>query len=530
MHQSDNKVSNTLIASPLGLQVNEADENRAHRDFDLGLQLYGSINHEQRDSLEFAKIVEGLGLRGLRRDDPRLRSFFEALELEDHIDTQAFKEALGDAGVLVQRAMSGSLVIPDFKEFCRELCRIYRETKNISTGKVADYIPQLARVSPEKYAVSVCTIDGQRYSIGDASESFCIQSVCKPINYCLALAECGEQIVHQHVGREPSGHSFNEITLDSKRRPHNPLINAGAIMCAALIKPEYNAADRFDHVLQFWKKMAGGHSPGFDNAVYLSEKETADRNFALAYFMRENGSFPENTNILDALDFYFQCCSIEMTTEAMAVVAATLAKSGSCPLTGEAVITQPDFVKNCLSLMHSCGMYDFSGEFAFSIGLPAKSGVGGGLMLIVPNVMGICIWSPPLDDLGNTVRGIEFSRRLVETYNFHHYDSMVSSTCNKKDPRNRKLQTKLDGVMALCWAAAQNDIIAAQELLTSELNVNAADYDGRTALHLAASEGHERMVKFLLSQGADPTLVDRWGATPSRDAEREGHTALTNLL
>lgn len=225
-----------------------------------------------------------------------------------------------------------------------------------------------------------------------------MQSCSKPITYCLALEEQGEEKLHKYVGTEPSGKTFNELTLNSHGLPHNPMINAGAIMCGALIRPGAAPSDRFDYVMSKWRDCAGNSKIGFDNAVYLSERQTADRNFALAYFMREKKSYPPDTNLLDILEFYFQCCSIETTTKAMSIIAATLANGGQCPLTGVQVF-RPDHVKNCLSLMSSCGMYDFSGEFAFRIGIPAKSGVSGAIMLVIPNLMGMAVWSPRLENL-----------------------------------------------------------------------------------------------------------------------------------
>jgi glutaminase len=153
--------------------------------------------------------------------------------------------------------------------------------------------------------------------------------------------------------------------------------------------------------------------------------------------MKENKSFPKNTDLLETLEFYFRCCSVEHTTHAMAIFGATLANAGFCPLTNKSVF-HPNTVKNCLSLMASCGMYDFSGEFFFSIGLPAKSGVGGGLLIVIPNLMGICLWSPALDNLGNTVKGIEFCKHLVSKYNFHHFDSLATRHPGKTDPRLKR--------------------------------------------------------------------------------------------
>ena len=153
------------------------------------------------------------------------------------------------------------------------------------------------------------------------------------------------------------------MALNKDGLPHNPLINSGAIMSCALLKPELDMSDRFDHVLKTWEDLSGGIKPSFNNSVYLSERKTADRNFALAYFMSESDAFPENTNLVETLEFYFQCCSIEVTASAMANAASTLANGGMQPQTGQQIF-DPNTVKNCLSLMNSCGMYDFSGEFS----------------------------------------------------------------------------------------------------------------------------------------------------------------------
>ena len=215
----------------------------------------------------------------------------------------------------------------------------------------------------------------------------------------------------------------------------------------------------------------------------------------------------------------------------LAVAAASLANAGVCPLTEDSVFT-PGTVQSCLSLMSSCGMYDFSGEFAFTIGLPAKSGVSGALMLVVPGLMGICVWSPRLDELGNSVRGIEFCRKLVTAYNVHVFDSLVAGhgRSAKRDPRRKKNQSRIEGVVALTWAASQGDLTEVRALVAAGVEPGTADYDGRTPLHLAAAEGQPEVVSYLLALGADPTPQDRWGGTPLSDAEGNGHTQVAELL
>lgn len=493
------------------------------------LNLFNALDTGGRGSVTRGELHDALIDSGLRADDPRLPQVIGyGHRASESLDFDAFCALVRPHIVLLEKAISGKFVLPDFPKFAADVERMFSESAKNKGGKVASYIPQLSRVDPELHAVAVCSVDGQRLSLGDCGVPFCVQSCCKPINYCLALEEKGTEKVHEHVGREPSGRGFNELTLNARGRPHNPMINAGAIMCCSLIKPEAEIADRFDHVMETWAALAGNARPSFNNAVYLSERQTADRNFALGYFMRENGAFPDGTDLIETLEFYFQCCSIEMTADTMAVVAATLANGGVSPLTGRKILSAQT-VQNCLSLMYSCGMYDFSGEFAFTIGLPAKSGVSGAMMVVVPNTLGFCTWSPRLDELGNSVRGIEFCQRLVDEYNFHNYDHIVEGS-RKRDPRQTTNIADIDQVVTFIWAAAKGDLGAIQSLAARGVDIDAADYDGRTALHLAAAEGQAAVVEFLVRHGANLTAKDRWGNTALDDAHRNGDQRVLTLL
>jgi glutaminase len=477
-------------------------------------------------------LPDALARTGLRADDVRLAESMERLASypeEAFLDANQMLEIIRPNVSIIERAIRGNLVIPDFEAHCADIKEMFDASAKNEAGAVADYIPQLARVPAKHFGVALCTIDGQRYSVGDTEVDFSVQSCTKPINYCTALEEYGEEVFHRTVGREPSGRGFNELTLNKDHKPHNPMINAGAIATCSLIRRDLPVADRFDHVMAQWSRLAGNQKAGFSNAVYLSERQTADRNFALGYFMKEKGVFPEGTNLVETLEFYFQCCSIESNCEKMSIIAATLANGGVCPTTGERVLA-PSTVRSCLSLMYSCGMYDFSGEFAFTIGLPTKSGVSGALMVVVPNTMGICTWSPRLDALGNSVRGIDFCKRLVERFNFHNYDNLVGSVGAKKDPRRRREDLRVDAVTALCWAATQGDLVGIQELLARGVDLNLADYDGRTALHLAASEGQLHVVEALVALKVAVNPVDRWGNTPLDDAKRSGHAHVAEIL
>src|SRR6516164_10770463 len=328
--------------------------------------LFDSFNPDKNGRISPLEVLSRLERSGLRTDDPRIAEALAGLAGADgsrQLGFAQFKALARHNSSLIRRAVEGNLAVPDFAALTADIARMYEELLPVRSGSVADYIPQLKRVDPEQLAIAVCTVDGQRFAAGDAATAFCLQSVSKTVAYCLALDEHGPDAVHRHVGREPSGQSFNELALNPAGLPHNPMVNAGAIMTCSLIRPEADIADRFDLVAATWQRLAGGARPGFNNAVYLSERGTADRNFALGYSMRENGAFRPGTDLVTTLEFYFQSCSIEVDAEMLATAAASLANAGMCPLTEDRVFSAGT-VQSCLSLMSSCGMYDFSGEFA----------------------------------------------------------------------------------------------------------------------------------------------------------------------
>jgi glutaminase A len=584
--------------------------------------------------------------------DPRIQVQAELLQEHEFVNNVRAKEILSSS--LMRKAFKRDVCIRDFPKFVATCEVIYEECIPNQNGGVATYIPQLARQNPDLWGVCMCSVDGQRMNIGDCDVPFCVQSTSKPITYCVALETKGEAMVHEHVGREPSGRNFNDRSLmvrDGGRKnsiPHNPYINAGAIMTSSLVKMEVSEWDRFTYMMTVWQKLSGGTKPSFQNDTFMGERSTASRNFCLAYMMEEENAFPSGTDLRKTLEAYFSWCSIEVTAQSMACVAATLANGGICPITNERVFTNAT-VTSCLSLMMSCGMYDYSGQFAFEIGFPAKSGVSGVLCIVIPRVCGFATFSPRLDKLGNSVRGIDFCQRLARRYPFHvfslegDWEKLDEGGDDPLSPRSRMKKrsstSKLDDIAAssgvsgpsaraafqaalnkqqedkkkkgeqnqqnakktlghifgtdpqvllqnafkgwqkmvvdskalkrkfgmkwlkrkgskdkpsdkyvstqskeemeeekqqgedsnflweattsLWWAARWGDEQRIRQLAANGMDVTITDYDQRSALHVAASEGHERVVHLLIGLHADINARDLHGNTPVDDAARE---------
>ncbi|MEM8984108.1 MAG: glutaminase A [Pseudomonadota bacterium] len=491
--------------------------------------VFQAMDHDRKGKLTKDRILESLSNAGILSNDVRLSALLRRMEVAGGslFGLKTFGSLLDSCESLISRAVRGELVIPEFQAFSESLKNIYDETRHDADGAVASYIPQLARVPADNFAVAVSTIDGQQCVIGDADYNFTLQSSCKPLLYAAALEELGVEKVHSHVGREPSGLSFNELSLNKDGLPHNPMINAGAIMTSSLIRRGCSSADRLEYLHNLVKTLSAGVTPNFNTAVWHSERETADRNFALAHHMREHGAFPEGTQIVPTLDYYFSACSMEVTARTMSTIGATFANGGVCPSTGDKVFSE-DTVKNTLSMMYSCGMYDYSGEFAFTVGIPAKSAVSGVVLAIVPNVLSIAVWSPKLDSCGNSVRGVAFLKKLVERFSFHNYDGLVES--KKSDPRRRSAVVATDQTYQAIYAASVGDTNELKRLVARGHDLNTADYDGRTPLHLAAAEGQIEVVRFLMRHKVHTEPKDRWGFRPIDDAKRHKRNAVIEEL
>jgi len=301
---------------------------------------------------------------------------------------------------------------------------LHAQLADIDAGDLARYIPELTKANPAWLGLSVVTMDGVAYTAGDADQHFTIQSISKPFVYGMALADRGQPFVAAKVGVEPSGDAFNSISLHPQTgAPLNPMINAGAIATTSLVAGRTTAAQ--------WERIESsiatfvGHPVTVDESVYRSESSTGHRNRAIAWMLKNFGIVEGDP--MASLENYFRQCAIEVSCRDLAYMAATLANGGVHPATGQRALPT-EHVGQVLSVMATCGMYDFAGSWLYEVGVPAKSGVGGGVIAVVPGRFGIAVFSPRLDAKGNTVRGIEACRRISWDFGLHMFQQ-------SRDPR-----------------------------------------------------------------------------------------------
>jgi len=297
----------------------------------------------------------------------------------------------------------------------RYLDRLHAAYAPLAEGSVAAYIPELAKANPDWFGIAIATVDGRVYEVGDSRQPFTIQSISKPFTYGLALEDQGHEAVLGRVSVEPTGDAFNSISLEPQTgRPLNPMINAGAIATASLVAGR-SAADRLERLLAVYGLYAG-RPLALDDGVYASERATGHRNRAIAHLLRNFEILAGDPEV--PLDLYFQQCSVSVTCRDLSVMAATLANGGVNPLTGERAV-RDEYIENILSIMTTCGMYDYAGEWLYRVGLPAKSGVAGGVLAVLPGQIGIGVFSPRLDARGNSVRGVQVCRDLSRDFQLH---------------------------------------------------------------------------------------------------------------
>ena len=302
--------------------------------------------------------------------------------------------------------------------FAQSCSDVHRRFADLTEGAPADYIPELATVDPDRFGIAAMTIDGQGILVGDADTPFTIQSSSKLVLYGLALETHGRTSVLARVGVAPTGEAFNAIELDDVgNRAPNPMVNAGAIATTDLV-PGGSFDERLEVVLTTFERWLG-RRPVIDEAVWASERATGNRNRALAYLMLSRGIISDRVE--ETLDLYFAQCSILVTAADLAVIGGTLANGGVNPVTGTRALERA-FTRDLLTVALTCGMYDYAGEWAYNVGIPAKSGVGGGIVGALPDVGGIAVFSPRLDQHGNSVRGIKVFEHLSERFDMHLFD------------------------------------------------------------------------------------------------------------
>ncbi|MCG6871933.1 MAG: glutaminase A [Gammaproteobacteria bacterium] len=285
----------------------------------------------------------------------------------------------------------------------------------LDTGQVADYIPELAKADPDRFGIAVVTVDGHVYQSGDARLPFSIQSISKAFTYGIALEDKGHEEVARRINVEPSGEAFNSISLEPETgRPLNPMINSGAIVATSLVDGE-NGDAKLQRILEKFALFAGRPLEVHQD-IYESERTTGHRNRAIAHLLRTYDILEDDPE--PVLDAYFRQCSILVTTRDLAVMGATLANDGVNPITGVRAL-EAKRVSSVLSVMATCGMYDYSGNWIHRVGMPAKSGVGGGLLAVLPGQLAVAVFSPRLDAKGNSVRGIATCEALSSEFGLH---------------------------------------------------------------------------------------------------------------
>ena len=377
------------------------------------------------------------------------------------LDYTRFVALVAPSARLFLKPFSEELVIPDWPTFTADMAYHFHEASAHTDGANANYIPLLRDANSDQFALGICSTDGQRFSLGDSHTTFTLQSVSKPVTYALCLAQEGEAYMDEWINVEPAGRPFNTQDLDPTNRPFNAAVNSGAILAAGVFGsnfPDYTWREVVDQVRAKWYELCGNDlDVGFSQETYESEKSCAFNNFAIAYNLRGRKGLPRDIDLHKMLDIYLGCCSLELTTEALSVAAATLANGGVCPITGKEVFPA-HVTRTVLSEMMTCGMYDQAGRFVVEVGLPSKSGVSGALMVIIPNLLGIAVFSPRLNEKGNSVRGIEFCKRLVQSYRVHLFEPLRSgNTGAKVDPRENGWKNERSAIGHMAWAVQVGD-------------------------------------------------------------------------
>jgi glutaminase len=402
------------------------------------------------------------------------------------------------------------------------LASLHEEYRALGDGGIATYIPELGRADPSWFGIALVTVDGEVFTVGDAELGFTIQSISKPFVFGMALEDHGEQLVLSRVGVEPSGNAFNAIVVDQHtNRPFNPMVNAGAIVTTGLLRGGDPDA-RLERLIRRFSRYAG-RPLEIDETIYKSERATGDRNRAIGYLMASFGML--DGDVESSLDLYFRQCALTVTCRDLATMAATLANRGVNPVTGERALGEP-YVQNVLSVMETCGLYDYAGEWAFTVGLPAKSGVSGGIVAVLPGQFGIGVFSPRLDERGNSVRAIKVCERLAAEYSLHpfRFQPVVRSVVRRTYRGDRVRSNR-------ARVAAENDALATLGAGVAVFELQGDLFFGSTELLYRRVMDDLEGVQYVVLDFRRVTSVDRAARTIVDGLQRalyeSGRTLLT---
>ncbi|WP_269527124.1 glutaminase A [Coraliomargarita parva] len=390
---------------------------------------------------------------------------------------------------------------------------LHSELAKNHEGEVATYIPELGKADSNWFGVCLVTADGQVYEVGDVDQQFTIQSISKPFVYGMALEDNGKSEVLRKIWMEPSGEAFNAISLrPGTGQPANPMINAGAIATTSLVEGK-SAKQKINRILDSLGRYCG-RQLSVDQSVYRSESSTGHRNRAIGYMLRNFEIIGEDPTA--SLEAYFMQCSVSVNCRDLAIMSATLANGGINPVTGLRAVVS-DYVESILSIMGSCGMYDAAGEWIYNVGMPAKSGVAGGIAAVLPGQLGIGVFSPRLDVHGNSVRGIEVCREISRKFDLHmfHAPRMSTSALRKRTDlskmRSHRLRSGAESKLLdehgskVRVVTLQGDLVFA----SAEVAVREFSYAGNGVQELIIDFGHVSAVDFS-SCGVIAMAVASW--------------------
>ncbi|XP_037622252.1 glutaminase liver isoform, mitochondrial isoform X1 [Sebastes umbrosus] len=479
------------------------------------------------------QFFEAIWSSGLHRSDPRLREcFFHLRKLQDaegSVDRNTFHRCITGFVSLILKALQGRFVIPDFSTFTEETQKLFSRCRQLSSVQEKEK----ETMDSTKWGVSICTVDGQRLSLGDWAGSLVLGEVSWPLVYGVAVDLLGSDLVHRYVGVEAYSRHDSPFTLTKTGIPHSPLTETGAIVTTSLLQLAGRLCaeeeEKYDSVLNVIRRLCNKEHASLNCTSYQSSRKASVRLHSLSFYLQEKKCFPDKADINAALDLMLQCASTEITCESGAAMAASLANGGLCPLSGDQVLS-PAATRSMLSMMQVAGMKDYSTTFHYKTSVPAVSGSHGSLLAVVPGVLGLMAFSPETDACGNPWRAVHFCQELISTFQLHSFDIR---TPFRQILAYRQWKAESEGyqIMNVLLAAFKGDVQALRRYFLSGADVNAVDYDGRSALHVAAAEGHAEVIRFLLQNtGANPALKDRWGSSPLQEARRHNKDAAVQLL